>query len=347
MKKLLKISMLFILSVVLLTYCKKDDDEKEEIITKPLDATTVTDKISNAGAIKIAGTPPAPTGAGAPVLKAASNEASGVIEFGAKTNFTVSGDFSGVYVLVEGASSYLKIPLNGSGDLKKVKDKLSNTTASFRTKEDDEDDLEFVLEFKELATPGTFCYEICLYDEENNISNIERICVTVAGFGGNNSLVGKWKYEKNEYFENGTLIDYETYDWDAIEIDECFDEDEDEFVEYTYKYQTSIELKSNGDYFRVNNEILLGNYPSCAGVWHYNDVLNYTMLGKWSYNTTTKDLILIELEENVNYETPLQDKYIFDEGEIYFKGFANVIGSTLTLTGEYGNLKEILTFKKF
>ena len=164
--KIIKFPLLLLLSIFLLTDCKKDSKTDNPDAT----ADEITDWLKIDGAVKKSGNSPSPT-TGAPVLTNLSPTTGGVTDANFSFKFSASDDFEGIYLKVKGSSSYLDIPLSSTGG-KAGKGKLlgggSEKGIAFRGGEE-EDEIIVIIDLDDASNPEEFCYEYCLYDAENEI----------------------------------------------------------------------------------------------------------------------------------------------------------------------------------
>ena len=306
--KMIKFPLLLLLSIFLLTDCKKDSKTENPDAT----ADEITDWLKIDGAVKKSGNSPSPT-TGAPVLTNLSPTTGGVTDANFSFKFSASDDFLGVYLKVKGSSSYLDIPLSSTGG-KAGKGKLlgggSEKGIAFRGGEE-EDEIIVIIDLDDASNPEEFCYEYCLYDAENEVSNIVEVCVTIAYWGGLDQLVGKWKNDKISFNDGGDFIEYDD-SWGSLDSNAfCGGSDGvDVFNQYSY-----MEFFSDGIWMSYFDLKLINGLPltSCINEGYYNRESKTLGMGKWSFNVLTNELIFVLFKLIRNQGTPIE--YI-NESEI-------------------------------
>jgi hypothetical protein len=335
--------------------CKKDKNDGNTNDNLPaLDANKVTDWLQVEGATKRTGNPPAPNGATAPKISIKDNKATGIVDVGFFGSFGTEGTYTGAYVKVKGADKYLDINLSSSAARKAKQARLGKNQ---RTREVDELDIFFGLSDESVI--GTFCYEICLYDEAGQVSNIVEICVTVNNVGGNDQLVGKWQYSIiQEYNANGQLDDDEIVVYGEEYYEGCGVYYDVELGQYTHsdsfrvKFYSWIELLSNGNYSDNYKDVLQGSIPSSCPEYSnsYQNNESYELyVGKWSYNPSTNKVIIITQKECSYCGSSKQEEEIYDTPRIVVDGeLVSVNNTTLVLKDtDLDGSYTIYTFKKF
>lgn len=304
-------------------------DPEEESTAPDIPITTLDAGIQIEGATKITGTPPAP--AGTLDFNIQSTDQAGYLDTGFVVNFASTDAVSGAYILLKDengvkSDSYFNVPLvsGKSNNSKKTDSRRSNAISSKRVGEQ-----EIEVLFDGNVPTGTFCYEICLYDNANNISQIVSRCVTISSWGGNNSLVGDWKF--NRSFENGEL----TTDDDTREVT-CNNGTLENFIDILYETNNWIlSLEASGDYSEAYDERyqlldLNSTLTACTAIYGEFEESNDRFLGKWTYNQTSGLSIVDFAYENL---LDPSENETYDRGEIYFDGIAaEIINGELVLT---------------
>ena len=289
------------------------------------------------GAIKKTGAAPAPTGT--LDFQITTEDQEGFLGSGFDITFSSANVIAGAYIQlldVNGnkVDGYFDIPaskfdLNGrrrSGPLK--------NSSLGRIKE--EGDLLIDVNFEEAIKPGRFCYEICIYDDQNNISRIEQICVEIEAWGGNASIVGEWIFDRREpdnesaippvYCDNGDTLTNVPNEIILQDI-EIFvlNADGSYYEEYTYEDQDL-------DYDQSK--------ATCTAVYEDAELERERYNGFWAFNETDKTLTVIDFEF-VDLLNPDQGE-LFEDGDIYLEGvLVEVINNELVITDPDGNEKEI------
>ncbi len=170
--------------------------------------------------------------------------------FTVKLNST--DDFEGIYLQLKGATEYLDIPRSSltstafKSSKKTSSKKKSNLFSRMsKTATEEGSSLELSVNFGEAIQPGTFCYTVCIYDGNGNISAPQEVCVTVKSFGGLSKLVGTWNFIKGgeggkEYLPGSQFCEF--YNDDCPSNPEIH-----KILKDCYSLPQSIVLEFNGD----------------------------------------------------------------------------------------------------
>jgi hypothetical protein len=339
-----------ILSVFLFSSCGSDDDNKAAIIdiTNP-NAVAKAVVIENSTYVAT-GNPPAQTiSETAPVLDI-SNDGKPLFNVqGSKIIVSASlqtGSASGFYVKVVGADGYYKVTsTSATGRLQTfLKTKRNSFGKQGRTQEDG--DATFSIEVPENIKPGEFCISYCVYDAQNQVSNVIQQCVTVKSLGGANSSflsANNWEFVKSFSYENDQLV-YQSYPgtpdsssyWTEIS---CHDTSyvevyaHEEFItNYVY-----ITYAANGALnFNIQDYEKYLDYENsdCEPIYTENtETQNIT--GAWSYDSDSKILIMVY---NLEYEGGVETV-----GEQYE---ASIVDNNLVLKVSYSDTEyDVITLK--
>jgi len=117
---------------------------------------------------------------------------------GFEINLQTNSNYAGAYFQVKGSNEYFKITSN----LKSAKTTHNNN-------------ITITLSLSNIITTGTFCYNICVFDNLGNISRIEEVCVEVESIETtiDSPLIGNWiatdyisKPDSRTSFKYGTEI---------------------------------------------------------------------------------------------------------------------------------------------
>jgi hypothetical protein len=337
-----------LLSATLLFSCGGDDDggsgspapnpNPGENESNPIELSVIETGVSIDGADQVEGDPPAPNSNidfGVP-----SNEQNGFQSTGFNIAFTSSEQVDGAYVTFMDSDynktrSYFNIPASSFGRKglfdRKVHSKLDN--GKVMTEEYD-----INVNFSSDIPVGTFCYEICIYDANGNISQPEVVCVTVKNWGGNTTIAGDWVFDR--YEPAGFETDTDTIPCDAggfVIVD--YSQLDNENWNFT--------LNVDGTYYEEydGQEKFLDETATraqCQPVFTDGDVYNDRYEGNWSFDQTKQELTVVDFKY-INILDPTQNED-YPEGELYFEGIkAEVINNELVLseedpdTGELGS----------
>ena len=323
MKKIL----LVLLATGLTLYaCKKDDktntttppppDEVKPVNTKDPQAMTAAIKVFYGTNTK--GTLPAPTGTGAPVLKASNKTITTANGYYAVINPEItSGTVAGYYLQINGADSYFKIDYSKTRGARKAQTVSKHNEGIFRELGDNSDSL-IVIKLPENATLDTFCITYVAYDSLNHVSDPISDCIAIIPVGGGTesaALVGTWSFTRSKYGDEDWTSDYYTPDtiYSGIRCDNdtlayCGGTSDCRTVISSHYWKTKLELVLAADGKLTNvyedKSYRLDMHSSCTDPTYLDVSLSYNVYGVWSYNPTTKTLILILTgEDSANPES--------------------------------------------
>ncbi|MEQ8905603.1 hypothetical protein [Ekhidna sp.] len=320
-----KLSLLILLLgmsfITVFTSCGDDDgvDGSGDLIDLS-DANAVSNAIKITGATKIDGDPPSPSNdPNAPDLYDGDDVYSSP---GGKTVVKLdlsTGDAAGIYMQVSGADNYFKIPASSftGGRFPFSGGRISQSSGS----------PSFELELPDNISPGEFCIDLCVYDDENRVSNIVTTCVVITEIGGEDGqfLVGQWnitriedRYEGITYTRIIGEETEETYRFDML----CADGETYQEVEITetelFEYINLI-FSSNGALrFKSSYENSYLDYENstCENVEYYTESGMEDYDGVWSYTVDDKRLILvINFEEDGQIDQEVLDLKITVNGD--------------------------------
>ena len=185
-------------------------------------------------------------------------------------------------------------------------------TTSSRTATNADQDVNITVNFDESISAGSFCYNLYVYDTNQNISSPEKICVEVEEWGGVNDLIGDWQLTKfqdyvngfnvgvtnigNPYYDNYTRLCFdesqgahsiqETFQVDALVL--TLEDDGNQNYHYDTKYKWL-----DFEYF----------YETCLTTY---DIYTHesSPSGKWAYDEEDNTLTLVnyvwEVAETIN-----------------------------------------------
>ncbi|GAA3652619.1 hypothetical protein [Flavivirga jejuensis] len=351
--KILKIALLLTIISCLTYSCSKDDDstnenlanQQNELEEANIPLEDLNSGISIEGATKNTGTPPQPTGDVNIEISSDKVEAFQKAGFNLKFS-TTETDIAGAYLLFKDsdnntASDYFDIPVselttyNKSGDTKGNKSSKRNLLFKSNNKLED-GEYEIDVNFGDSFPPGKFCADLCIYDQENNISQIVTVCVEVEAWGGNASIVGEWLLEENS-FDNKLTLDCENEE--TIEVDHS----------QIIKEEFIFNVDSNGDFYITSyEEYKFLDYEAssnnCSATYS-DDIEKYSdkETGKWAYNETNNTLTLVSFK----YEDFIEPQYSGDypNGYLLYEGDkVEVIGGKLVITETYTDGDETYTY---
>ena len=349
------LKLLTLAALVLLASCSKDessdaenkDQAIEELENTPLQANDVANNVVIQGGTKNDGTPPTPNEAISLDVSASSKTA--LLGEGFEVSINSDGNVTGAYLQFKAndgtmADGYYDIDINAnsssSKSLKGFIGKNRKNNVSITAKEDND---TVDVDFNSNIEPGTFCYVICVYDVEGNISAPEEVCVTVESWGGKSDLVAEWKLIKEEYPDEDGKIDV-----DEAGVSECNTNSATCANEMTLEYEEcsllefgNITFKENGTYeyeFKGGEDYLdyHTSVENCE-VSYLEYVDHYTSTGNWAYVAEEKRLTIVEYSYNdMGTEGEGVETYTPGNGELLYDGQIELDGNSLIIAESYG-----------
>jgi len=265
-------------------------------------------------------------------------------DYGFEIIFDAPTDFAGAYIQLFDengmADSYIDVPSSATETYyggkflsKERKDIFAKKGASTQKDEDTVIDVNF----SNTVPAGTFCYAICVYDNQGNISQPQEVCVTVESWGGNVNLVGEWDFTKE--IDNGETIlageeSCENYDSTLfcdnntqldVVIDNCYTVDD-----------FSITFNEDGTYFFIQETDSKsldydGSSEACEVIYGDNEKESHTSTGKWAYNEEENVLTLVEFEYTETYDGQTYSD-IDPDGYLILDGEASISANELIIS---------------
>ncbi|MFD0796072.1 hypothetical protein ACFQZJ_01260 [Maribacter chungangensis] len=343
-----------IMAALLITAaCSKDDkdntaeqaeEQAEQLENTPLEANSVSDNVIIEGGSKEMGAPPTPNGA--ITLDIGDTGKTAFLNEGFEISLNSNATITGAYLRFKEADgtvadSYYDIDLsantiNGKSlTISKAKKKGANLVSA-------KNDVTVLdIDFSTLIEPGTFCYEICVYDANGNISAPQEVCAIVGSWGGNADLVGSWDMTKQEYTEDGETT-IEVLGEESCFTESVFCSNNDSF-EYQECYTTelgNITFKSDGsfttDFRGVDTEIdYEASSTQCQEVFEEDEEYKEAYKGFWAYSSTTSKLTLVAYENTYTEAGETETELLENgEGELIFDGVIQLTDTTMVISEE-------------
>lgn len=388
-----KIKLLSLASLALLfVYCSNDDGDSNsnDVIDNnaneevAIDITTVENGLMIEGAQLKSGTVE-PNGATS--FEVDDKEISGFIDAGFELEIEVPSDYAGAFLQLQNedgsmSANYFDIPsdrfsskssnslaANSKQLVFKSKDILSSSARSGKSLMDDElTNTEFIdVNFVEASIPaGTFCYALCIYDTEGNISFPQTICVEVEAWGGNQDVVGSWTLVKTIDTYDGmteTLNVGEVYcDENSRSTSNCLNEDGSNKIFLFEECNTTevLILNINNDgtqsysfsYTETDNDRNKLNEECILELIEYKT--SVTATGNWAYNEGEDILTIVDYNYDEISNDPDNDlSNNDDEIGVGFDGFITKVSSSemvLEFRNSYTNSSGVVitdTFEYF
>ncbi|MBQ4804109.1 hypothetical protein J8L88_14700 [Aquimarina sp. MMG015] len=343
-------------SLMLAAVSCSDDDSNPGIVTVTPDPTEeislnpddVSGGIIIDNGTQVSGNAPTPTGTLPFSLDETSQ--SGFQKNGFDITFDAPSNYAGAYIQVQSedgtaADEYWDVSIPGRSNVTSSEEKRKGLFSEQTNRLNDQE-IEIDVDFEDNVSAGTFCYLICIYDTDGNISQPVEVCVEVEAWGGNPNLIGTWNYTKRT--RNGVTED-------TIGAEECDEttvfcaNDTELLVENAYcDTLLSLPITFNADgtytYVETTNYTNLdyeATRETCTATFETEAEELYSSRGNWAYDEEEGKLTLVEFEytETVNGDPSTG---IEENGYLLFDGKATVTDS-LIIEGDYDDDQETYT----
>ena len=342
-----KTNSLLLIAIVAITFlvssCSKDEgtnssgqgneqlaNEQNATEETKIPTSTLETGIEIEGATKETGTPPSPNSDLNFELNTDLTEA--FQGSGLRIEFSSTESISGAYIQFKDldgnvASNYFDVSSSffyrDNGRLERKAEPTKKSLSNARVAQDFNDQIE--VDFGSNVPAGQFCYDICLYDASNNVSQIQTVCVTVEAWGGNASIVGEWIIditELNDYYK-GTIS---CTNGQTIEVD---------YWQNT-KDESTFALNDDGTYFEIydveGRELdYFATQSACSATYGDVEQDNGKYSGNWAYNEEDQTLTVIDFKYEDLLDASNNEEY--EDGSLSFEGVkAEVISDQLVLS---------------
>ncbi|WP_299256566.1 hypothetical protein [uncultured Aquimarina sp.] len=321
-------------------------DPIEEIALNPDDVSG--NIIINNGTI-VAGDAPTPTGT-LPFTMDQTTQ-SGFQKNGFDISFGAPTNYAGAYIQLQSsdgtmAAEYWNVTVPGRSNV--INNNKRKGLFNKQLSKSNDQQVEIDVDFEDAVSPGTFCYLICIYDTEGNISQPVEVCVEVEAWAGNPNLVGTWNYTKqiinNQTFVLGdinfcegpgtitcnndsTLVVEENEGWcyASTEINLTLNADG------TFTHKDLNFQKQEFDFSESTNSCSVVNNPV-----EDNFGSEESVKGMWAYDEEEAKLNLIVFEEtSIYFEDDMVESYTEEFGYLfYLSGTTFVNGSELRIDSQ-------------
>ena len=284
------------------------------------------------GATKETGTPPAPNGA--VDFRIATDLQEAFQQTGFEIRFSSDSDIAGAYIQFQDADSnpmdgYYDVPvsfINGRTATKSVSLKKS-PLANARTAED-EDERTINVDFDKALPAGTFCYTICLYDEAQNVSQVEEVCVEVEAWGGNATIVGEWIFDREESSEDEDDDPYTITCDNGQDLPVTEHEDNEREWLFALNEDGSYYEIYDSKYYKLNDST---SRADCVVTYGELKVSKKKYSGHWAFNEREETLTVVDFAFEDLLDSENNEKY--EDGSLYFEGVTiEVVNGELVLT---------------
>lgn len=191
----------------------------------------------------------------------------------------------------------------------------------------------------ENLTAGTVCFDYCIYDSENNVSNIVEVCVEVLPFGGEGAefLFEAKGWEPVYYIDvidgiSDTTVFTGTYtDTEYVTV-ACGDSTASVVVELEQPESIIWSFGANGGFaieYSSDGEYIDEENSTCDDIQTYTVVDDYEeyFSGGWSYSANASRIQIIISNVQYSYE---EDGVVIEEEETYIQ----IIDAEVSREGE-------------
>ena len=306
-----------------------DDDTTDDTTSVALEQ--ISSEIAVVDGTAIQGLPPQPSGN--LDFQIATEDQSAYLGSGFLITLSSDDTPTGAYILFKDANgnaaeSYFDVNFAAGKSAKRLGLRGKHGTTKQTAKVVDNQIIEVT--FTQNMPTGNFCYDICLYDNANNISQIVTRCVTVDEWGGDTNITGNWLFDRE--LENGVVLSNDAGETTvacntggSITVLEEMIEKDDWF----------LSLQPGGDYYEEYDFLSYDldddkTAADCEAAYVTTEnAYRDRYIGKWSYNAsglTIVDFAYEDLNDSANNET-------FESGELYFYEVeAEIIDGELVLS---------------
>jgi len=359
MKTLKIISLLFL--ALSLSYCSNEEEddseeqeqdvtEQENIIHNP---NTVIDALIINGANKIEGNAPLPTGN---LSFSIENTSTALINEGFNISFNSSDNLAGAYLIISDidgneASSYFDIPESAFNGF--TSPTISISTSLIKENNRGQSSSDIIINFLESLTAGKFCYTLCVYDNNGNISQPQTVCITIQALGGNNDLIDKWFLSRFQENYDGMSIDVGlNEEFCYSEMLYCYNGNTLNFEECETITEFYIDFSEDGIY-RLFLKIIEDDYDweasqnSCTIVGELQYNYEYLSEGFWAFNTDNNRLFMASYYNYYNENGEIEEEFLgAGNAQLLFDIPISLSGNTFVLNFSDGGEQLIYTFQK-
>lgn len=338
--KFLKLTYVAI-ALLLAVNCSKDDDgsssadtgssvlNNNESENQDIPLNVLDQGLSIVGAEKISEALPEPNGATSFDVE---NSQSGFLNAGVQFELQVPSNYAGAYIQIQStdgsqkSESYFNVPaeslfsfkVKNNKGLKFISQSITENNPNISTE-------EIRIDFNESVPAGKFCYTICVYDTENNISLPQTVCVEVEAWGGNSEIVGSWKFTKQEESTNGGPIS--TVNLNEKDCEDPFSDtitcEDGNTLNYTSNYcdtTTNLVLNINADGTQsIISEFIDESFDftnsrlQCIEVLRVEDI-KFESSGNWAYDEEERIITFIEFANTETINGVVDSEVVEDFG---------------------------------
>jgi hypothetical protein len=313
--------------------CQKEPKEKVDNTISSKNPQQLSSSLKVWHGTRTQGTPPAPKGTALQLDNSATDP---IFAFAGRYAIiqpeVISGDVSGYYLRVNGASEYFKVdyskPRNINGRL--IRPKHSSTVFARMDSTGGNLDSAIVIVLpSNLQIPDTICVTYWAYDNAGNISNAVSVCIIINSLGADANgawIDGTWKltaqWEDNFphdtvvynrwvteeqgglYCDNGMLqwSDYPIPGKPFLANDSIFYRK----VNLTYGSNGGLKYEIDDSWKTIDDA-----NTTCSNIV-FNPVENEaeSFTGAWSYNSTTHKFVIVFEFDDAG--VPVEEAYEFD-----------------------------------
>ncbi len=326
--------------------CSSDDsqgnaittEEAEELESVQLEADEVSTNVVIAGANKVQGNPPAPNGAIS--LDVSNSTGTAFLGEGFDISWSSDGNPIGAYIQFlsnDGIAAQDYFDVNIAANLsgkRGVATFLNHGNQKSNALNAKNDDTAINVDFGVDLPPGQFCYEICVYDEQGNISEPQQVCVTVESWGGMDDMEGNWIMVREERSEGGQNVVFETGQ------EACYS--------YTFECVNGQAIEASECYTRISGEVRINgdgsyraefdgtdrwtdqgaSFENCQPVFN-EETFEDISEGKWAFVMGSNRLTIVEYYFKGIIDGELDEEFNLDVGDAQL-----VLDGTIELNGD-------------
>lgn len=327
-RNLAYLALIFSTSIITFYSCQREPNEKIDKVISSKDPQSVSSSIKVWHGLRTQGNPPAEKGTNLQLDNSSPNLLYAIAgRYAIIQPEVISGDVSGYYLKINGATDYFKVDYTKPRNTGRQKPKKAGFFRMDSLGGNLDSAIVIVLP-SNLHVPDTICVTYWAYDNNGNVSNAISVCIIVSSIGTDANgawMNGEWKltaqWENN--FPHDTVIYNRWYSDPEGDGYYCNNgvltalslPSSQTFLatDSVFYAKANIILASNGALgYEYNSSWKIIDFPvsSCSTLKFPTENESDVLTGAWSYNSATHKLILVLEFDDMG--VPIEEAFEFD-----------------------------------